>query len=124
MRPWRGVSSGESARWCGRGPGRVRALRTHAPNTRITGLAAGFHAAASLPEHTDEQTVTSTARTRSIGLHGMSAYRFDDATTPPRLVLGFGNLTEQAIERGHRRRRRPAPVKPQHPSHVPASPAG
>ena len=24
MRPWRGVSSGESARWCGRGPGRVR----------------------------------------------------------------------------------------------------
>ncbi len=30
----------------------------------------------------------------------MSAYRFDGATTPPRLVLGFGNLTEQAIERG------------------------
>jgi hypothetical protein len=24
MRPWRGVSSGESARWCDRGPGRVR----------------------------------------------------------------------------------------------------
>ena len=24
VRPWRGVSSGESARWCGRGPGRVR----------------------------------------------------------------------------------------------------
>src|ERR1035438_9311376 len=24
MRPWRGVSLGESARWCGRGPGRVR----------------------------------------------------------------------------------------------------
>jgi len=78
----------------------LRALRTHAPSTRITGLAAGFHAAASLPEHIDEQTVTSTARTRSIGLHGMSAYRFDGATTPPRLVLGFGNLTERAIEQG------------------------
>ena len=24
MRPWRGVSPGESARWCGRAPGRVR----------------------------------------------------------------------------------------------------
>ena len=24
MRPWRAVRSGESARWCGRGPGRVR----------------------------------------------------------------------------------------------------
>jgi len=78
----------------------LRALGTHAPNTRITGLAAGFHAAASLPEHIDEQTVTSTARTRSVGLHGMSAYRFDGATTPPRLVLGFGNLTERAIEQG------------------------
>jgi len=30
----------------------------------------------------------------------MSAYRFDGATTPPRLVLGFGNLTERAIEQG------------------------
>ena len=75
-------------------------LRAHAPDTRITGLAAGFHAVAGLPEHTDEQTVISAARTRSIGLHGMSAYRFDGATTPPRLVLGFGNLTERAIERG------------------------
>jgi GntR family transcriptional regulator/MocR family aminotransferase len=34
------------------------------------------------------------------GLHGMSAYRFDGATRPPQLVLGFGNLTEGAIERG------------------------
>jgi GntR family transcriptional regulator/MocR family aminotransferase len=30
----------------------------------------------------------------------MSAYRFDGATQPAQLVLGFGNLTEGAIERG------------------------
>jgi GntR family transcriptional regulator/MocR family aminotransferase len=78
----------------------VHALRTHAPSTRISGLAAGFHAVASLPLHTNEETVTSRARARSIGLHGMSAYRFDSATQPPQLVLGFGNLTEGAIERG------------------------
>jgi GntR family transcriptional regulator / MocR family aminotransferase len=78
----------------------VRALRAHAPSTRISGLAAGFHAVASLPGHTDEQTVVSSARTRSIGLHGMSAYRFDGATQPLQLVLGFGNLTEGAIQRG------------------------
>ncbi len=30
----------------------------------------------------------------------MSAYRFNGGTTPPRLVLGFGNLTEGAICQG------------------------
>jgi GntR family transcriptional regulator / MocR family aminotransferase len=86
--------------YAGRREALIHALRAHAPSTRISGLAAGFHAVASLPEHADEQTVISTARARSIGLHGMSAYRFDGATKPPQLVLGFGNLTEGAIERG------------------------
>jgi GntR family transcriptional regulator/MocR family aminotransferase len=78
----------------------VRALRAHAPATQISGLAAGFHAVASLPGRTDEETVISCARNRSVGLHGMSAYRFDGATHPPQLVLGFGNLSEGTIERG------------------------
>jgi GntR family transcriptional regulator / MocR family aminotransferase len=30
----------------------------------------------------------------------MSTYRSTHATTPPQLVLGFGNLTERAIEKG------------------------
>jgi GntR family transcriptional regulator / MocR family aminotransferase len=78
----------------------IRALRSYAPGIRMSGLAAGFHAVASLPENAGEQTVIAAARTRSVGLHGMSAYRFDGATNPPQLVLGFGNLTEGAIERG------------------------
>jgi GntR family transcriptional regulator/MocR family aminotransferase len=78
----------------------LHALRTDAPSTRISGLAAGFHAVASLPGHADEATVISAAHARSIGLHGMSAYRFDSATKPPQLVLGFGNLTEGAITQG------------------------
>jgi GntR family transcriptional regulator / MocR family aminotransferase len=78
----------------------VNALRSHAPSVPVSGLAAGFHAVASLPEHADEQSVIAAARVRSVGLHGMSAYRFDGATRPPQLVLGFGNLTEGAIERG------------------------
>ena len=40
------------------------------------------------------------ARARSIGLHGMSHYRIDAATHPPQLVMGFGHLTESAIDRG------------------------
>lgn len=44
--------------------------------------------------------MTSTARMRSVGLHGMSAYRFDGDTRNPQLVPGFGNLTEGAIQQG------------------------
>jgi GntR family transcriptional regulator / MocR family aminotransferase len=65
---------------------------------RSSGLAAGFHAVASLPEYADEHTVTSTARTRSIGLHSMSAHRFDGDTRKSQLVFGFGKLTAGTIQ--------------------------
>jgi GntR family transcriptional regulator/MocR family aminotransferase len=35
-----------------------------------------------------------------VGLYGMSTYRSTGATTPPQLVLGFGNLGERAIQTG------------------------
>jgi GntR family transcriptional regulator/MocR family aminotransferase len=78
----------------------VAALTRHAPGVELTGLAAGFHAVAHLPDGADEQPVVEAARRRGIGLHGMSGFRFDRATTPPQLVLGFGNVREEAIERG------------------------
>jgi GntR family transcriptional regulator/MocR family aminotransferase len=78
----------------------VRTLAERAPELELGGLAAGFHAVARLPKHLDEQTVIAAARTRSIGLYGMSPFRSSGATRPPELVLGFGNLSEEAIERG------------------------
>jgi GntR family transcriptional regulator / MocR family aminotransferase len=78
----------------------VEALASHAPAVNLTGLAAGFHAVAHLPESADEQAVIAAARARSVGLYGMSTYRSSRATTPPQLVLGFGNLTERAIHDG------------------------
>jgi GntR family transcriptional regulator/MocR family aminotransferase len=78
----------------------VEALRAHAPEIRLTGLAAGFHAVAHLPAHLDEATVIDAARDRSVGLYGMSTYRASRSATPPQLVMGFGNLTEHAITRG------------------------
>lgn len=78
----------------------VRALERHAPRVRLTGLAAGFHAVAHLPESADEEAVVAGARERSVGLYGMSGFRADGGTRPPQLVLGFGNLGEGAIERG------------------------
>jgi GntR family transcriptional regulator / MocR family aminotransferase len=53
----------------------VQALAEHAPDVRVTGLAAGFHAAAHLPAGAAEQEVIRAARARSVGLYGMSTYR-------------------------------------------------
>jgi GntR family transcriptional regulator/MocR family aminotransferase len=86
--------------YAGRRDALVDALGRHAPAIELSGLAAGFHAAAHLPGWVDEQAVVAAARDRSVGLYGMSAYRSTGATTPPRLVLGFGNLGERAIQAG------------------------
>ncbi|HEX2499074.1 MAG TPA: PLP-dependent aminotransferase family protein [Actinomycetes bacterium] len=84
----------------------VTALARHAPEVTVTGLAAGFHAVVHLPDGagahdgTNETTVIAAARKRSVGIYGMSEYRSNRATTPLQLVLGFGNLSERAIEAG------------------------
>ena len=78
----------------------VEALDLHAPSVRLGGLAAGFHAVAYLPENRDEAETIAAARARSVGLYGMSAHRFDRATSPPALVLGFGNLDEEHVREG------------------------
>jgi GntR family transcriptional regulator / MocR family aminotransferase len=78
----------------------IGALARHAPAVRLTGLAAGFHAVAHLPEPADEQAVVAAARERSVGLYGLSAQRSAPLAAPPQLVLGFGNVGERAVEAG------------------------
>jgi GntR family transcriptional regulator / MocR family aminotransferase len=78
----------------------VDALARHAPAVRVTGLAAGFHALAHLPDGADERHVVAAARERGVGLYGMNGFRADGATAPPRLVLGFGNLGDRAVAEG------------------------
>jgi GntR family transcriptional regulator/MocR family aminotransferase len=78
----------------------IDALAEHAPRARLTGLAAGFHAVLRLPDGADERALAARAQERSVGLYPMADYRLGAATGPPELVLGFGTLTEQAIERG------------------------
>ncbi len=80
----------------------IEALARHAPGVRLTGLAAGFHAVAHLPDGADERAIVSAAAERSVGLYGMSLYRASGAAAPPQLVLGFGNTGERAIESGIR----------------------
>ncbi len=78
----------------------VRTLAAGAPEVRLTGLAAGFHAVAELPPGVAEADVVGQARARGVGLYGMSAQRSTGDPDPPQLVLGFGNLSETAIRTG------------------------
>jgi GntR family transcriptional regulator/MocR family aminotransferase len=78
----------------------IEALERHAPAVRLTGLAAGFHAVAHLPEGADEDTVVAQALRRSVGLYGMAPFRAARVPAPPQLVLGFGLTGERAIEAG------------------------
>ncbi|HEY3734407.1 MAG TPA: PLP-dependent aminotransferase family protein [Streptosporangiaceae bacterium] len=78
----------------------IRALADYAPQVRLTGLAAGFHAVAHLPFGASEHAVVRAAQARSVGLYGMSRYRNDHSPDPPQLVLGFGNLGQRAIQAG------------------------
>ena len=78
----------------------VGVLAENAPSVALHGLAAGFHAVADLPAGADEQAIVDQAGERLIGLDGMGEYRLSGLSGPPQLVLGFGNLSEAAIERG------------------------
>ena len=76
----------------------MAAFARHAPGVRLTGLAAGFHAVAPLPASADEAAVIAAARRRRVGLYGIGEYRgMADATAPPALAIGFGNVGERAI---------------------------
>ena len=74
------------------------AFTRHAPRVRLTGLAAGFQATATLPPGTDETAVIAAARARRVGLHGIRDFCADPESAPPALVMGFGNVRERAIE--------------------------
>ena len=93
LRRMRGVYSRRRARL-------IEALERHAPGVSLTGLAAGFHAVAHLPDSVDERALVAAAADRGVGLEGMSNFRVSGSAAPPQLVLGFGNVAEQAIEPG------------------------
>jgi GntR family transcriptional regulator / MocR family aminotransferase len=76
----------------------IAALARHAPGIRLSGLASGFHAVAHLPPSCDEQAVVAAGRERLVGLYAMGQYRARPTVAAPQLVLGYGNVSERAIE--------------------------
>jgi GntR family transcriptional regulator/MocR family aminotransferase len=74
----------------------VGALERLLPDCAPAGVAAGLHLVVHLPAGTDEQAVLDAARSRGLGLSGISEHRVEPG--PPALLLGYGRLPEPAIE--------------------------
>jgi len=74
----------------------VAALRQHAPQVRVTGIAAGLHALAELPPGADEEEVTARAAARGLAVDGLASYRAAAAGRGPALVVGYGRPAAHA----------------------------
>jgi GntR family transcriptional regulator / MocR family aminotransferase len=74
----------------------VDALGRLLPDCPPAGVAAGLHLVVHLPAGTDEHAVLDAARSRGLGLSGISEHRAEPG--PPALLLGYGRLPEPAIE--------------------------
>jgi GntR family transcriptional regulator/MocR family aminotransferase len=83
----------------------IDALAVHAPEVRLTGIAAGLHAVAELPGDQPEHQVIARAAARGVAIEGLGGYALRDhasadASTPasgqatghtrgPALVIGY-----------------------------------
>jgi GntR family transcriptional regulator / MocR family aminotransferase len=77
------------------------ALARWLPAGRPGTSAAGLYLPVTLPEGVDEAALLAAAAERGVGMEGLSWHRFRDGG-PPGALLGFGNLSEPAIEQGVR----------------------
>ncbi len=79
----------------------LRALARWLPQGVASGAAAGLFELVLLPEEIDESVLLKAAAERGVGMEGLSWHRFTPGG-PPGLLLGYGNLSEPALEQGVR----------------------
>jgi GntR family transcriptional regulator/MocR family aminotransferase len=80
----------------------LEALARWLPQGRVTSPgAAGLFELVELPECVDEPRLLRAAAERGVGMEGLSWHRFKPGG-PPGVLLGYGNLSEPAIEQGVR----------------------
>ena len=78
----------------------LAAVASDLPGAEVRGIAAGLHAVVLLPAGADEAATVRAAAQRGIAVDGLAAFCRDAAGAPAALVVGYGNLGEQAIARG------------------------
>ena len=78
----------------------VAALDEYAPDVRLSGLAAGFHAVAQLAPGASEAVVVEAAQPRGVGIYGMSANRSSRSPTLPSWSSDLETSPQRAIIEG------------------------
>jgi GntR family transcriptional regulator / MocR family aminotransferase len=79
----------------------LRALAQWLPQGRVGSGSGGLYMLVKLPEQVDEAALLAAAGERGVGMEGLGWHRFAHGG-PPGLVLGYGNLSEPAIDQGVR----------------------
>jgi GntR family transcriptional regulator/MocR family aminotransferase len=77
----------------------LEALARWLPQGRACGTPAGLFELVELPAATDESALLAAAASRGVGMEGLSWHRFAHGGAPG-ILLGYGNLSEPAIEHG------------------------
>ena len=77
----------------------LAALRERLPDLEPTGISAGMHVTAWLPDDLDEAAVVRAAAMRGLGVYGVAPHRIAGGGRPG-LLFGYGNLSEQALVEG------------------------
>jgi GntR family transcriptional regulator/MocR family aminotransferase len=84
----------------------VAALEKHLPETEVQGVAAGLHLVVQLPAGIDERRLVEAAAEESVGTEGIAKHRFQERAGAPAILLGYGAISEPAIEPGIKRLKR------------------
>jgi GntR family transcriptional regulator/MocR family aminotransferase len=79
----------------------LRAVERWLPEARASGAHAGLFELVLLPEAIEESRLLRAAGERGVGTEGLALHRFA-ADGPPGVLLGYGSLSEPAIEQGVR----------------------
>lgn len=74
----------------------LAALRRHALESRVTGIAAGLHVMLRLAPGDDEDEIIAGAARRGLALEGLGEYSPPDEPRPAALVIGYGGPPEHA----------------------------
>jgi GntR family transcriptional regulator/MocR family aminotransferase len=77
------------------------ALERWLPDASVSGADAGLYELVMLPDGVEEPRLLRAAAERGVGAEGLALHRFA-ADGPPGVLLGYGNLSEPAIEQGVR----------------------
>ncbi len=77
----------------------LAAVTRSLPDARVEAAGAGLYELVRLPEDLSESRLLAAAAARGVGMEGLAWHRCSHGGTPG-IVLGYGNLSEPAIEHG------------------------